>query len=207
MNCFTSILLLLAFPISAQEAQATFVQTKVAYFQKESWFPFTGTVKSQDEQFLVICEIENGFPKYTENFDLNGKLLYSLFDEEFIQRMDTVNKTPKLRQSSAKDISEIKYAEVMITFDETGEKRKRSNGFIQWERQKLYFENGVRVRVEAFYDADCKRIRERIALFHTAVGNPIFDLEESYDGAYTLFDEKGKVLKTGTYKLGQLTLD
>ncbi|WP_196890303.1 hypothetical protein [Aureivirga sp. CE67] len=85
---------------------------------------------------------------------------------------------------------------------ETGEKIKL-NGVVKYDFEKVFYLNGVKVKIESYYDEECKILKERHEIFSTQIGS--LDLNEislSYNGKYEYWTKDGELSESGVYKMG-----
>ena len=187
-----------------------------AFFYKDSWKPFTGNVlvETDYKNRKLPCRIkyQNGFETLSELFDpktkeilLQGKS-QNIANSESVY--DSINvKTAFEKHAKFTDVSNLKDVIVSNYFIENKERTvaARVNGFVKSGQTKTYFANGMKVRIDYFYDADLKKIRESYGIFRTEIGNidPHNQPGLTYDGNYQKWDQNGNIAETGTYKEGK----
>lgn len=186
------------------EEEINYTMRKGTVYYKDSWEPFSGVSKSNDDErkMYSIARIVNGNVTYTEVFDLNKKLLYRITNTEFNSTYDSLNIKSELKDFDIKyDISDLKIVNTMLYYNKNGNgEPKRINGFLKTEKEKFFYENGILTKIERYYDADCTKISERIIVFHSPLGNIAYEADSDCKSTYETYYEDGKPKGTGVYK-------
>lgn len=188
----------------------TNISTKTAYFYKNSWIPFSGNLqfelKYKNHNYLAKIKMVNGFPVKSELLlPETNKLKYIVtlkningFDTNIIDSLDI--KPFFNEQDEFTDTLALRKLEVTNYYHRIKKTTIPLNGFVIQNKRKIYYEKGMIVSIELFFDTDCKKIKSRYAIFHTDIGN--IEISEAkfltYEGAFTEYDEQGKVVYSGT---------
>lgn len=206
--------MLLSFITNAQNLDGDYegpnrVEQKIAYFYKNSWKPFTGNILSEDKDLKLISKIKiiNGYETLTEVYNHKNELVRWIKNGVDVEiPKNSAQKTEFLASETFTNLTDIKYKTVVISYSEnfeTGEKLKFT-GVVSFNTTKQYYKDGIIIKVENFYDEDLEKIKERYALFYTELGNLEYaDEDKIFDGPYKKWDEKGNIIESGIYKLGQ----
>lgn len=213
MKNFFRLLLLISFTTLAQnkEINLNYIVTeqKGVYFYKDSWNPFTGNVTITDEELKRISKIKviNGEEILLEEYDYDGKLVRKTKNGLDMEVDGKEQKSEFGNDDKFVGFPNIKHITVLMRYINNSKTRHKEkiNGFIKFEYARMYFKDGVNIKTEYFHDEECKNIKESYEIFHTSIGNPIFEEEsQSYDGKYKKWDANGKVIAKGKYKMGKL---
>lgn len=184
------------------EDDINYVKETYTYYYKNTWKPFTGIIKSKDEQSLSIGKVKNGWIVYSEYYDLEGKLKNKSSHSEFKSNYDTINKNTLLKNLNQLDISEIKFQKVRVYYNKESNNSipKRINGVVVNNNVKWFYKNGILVKIEKYFDEQFQHIKERISIFHSPLGNIAFENQEDVFHEYKKWDENGNLIATGVYK-------
>ncbi len=184
------------------------VITQDGYFYKNSWKPFTGNVliEKENPKTIIKVKIKNGFEVLSELYQ-NDKLV-GVFENGIEVKINNDKKSEFSKTEKFIDIANLSQIRVLTNYNEnkiTKEKTK-FNGIEKFENTKVYYKNGIRVKIEFFYDENCEKIKESYELFHTKIGNIEFDeISQSYHGNYKIWNIDGTIIESGKYKFGQKT--
>ena len=179
---------------------------QVAYFHKNTWNPFTGNVvlEKDNPKTTIKTKIKNGIEILSELYQ-NDKLVGVYKNGNEIE-LNSYKKSEFSKKVKFTDTINLKYSNILTFYYEnpiTKEKTK-FNGIEKFDNTKVYYKNGVRVKIEFFYDENCEKIKASYELFHTELGNIEFDeSSQEYDGNYKTWNTDGTVMESGKYKLGQ----
>ena len=121
--------------------------------------------------------------------------------------MDSLNSKSEFSPTTTNtDTIKLKNSYVLISYkkdSQTGATEKFS-GILKSDNAKIFYEAGMKVKIEHYFDKDCNKIKESFEIFHTELGNLEFKKEElSYDGKYQIWDAAGKLIYQGTNDVGQ----
>jgi antitoxin component YwqK of YwqJK toxin-antitoxin module len=182
------------------------VEKRVAYFYKESWKPFTGNLLLEEEtpKLITKIKIKDGFEILAELYQ-NNKLVQILKNGREAE-LNEQTKTEFSQIEKFTDTVNLKHVYVLMSYNENPKTKEKIkfNGIVKFESTKLYYENGVRVKIELFYDENFEKIKASYELFHTELGNIEFDEEiQGYDGDYKMWNENGSITESGKYKFGK----
>lgn len=207
--------------INKEIKEPNYFMTNNVLFEKNTWKPFSGNIRYQtefkNEEQQVKTKFKNGFviiEEYTNiktnKLTMIRKIDYS--DNQNIEIYDTIKIKPVFKKSE-KYIETIKLQSKMVFNyyykNEESKKIEKLNGYITYENTKLYFINGIKVKVEYFYDIELKKIKESYEIFHTTIGNiDNGDIKEYktnfiFDGEYQKWDLNQKLIESGKYLEGK----
>ncbi len=210
-NLIITFCLLISAITYSQSAENNFpsiVEQKTAYFYKDNFKPFTGNLIFKDNELNLITKskVVNGFETTSEVYNQKNELVRLIengIDTE-ITKVST-QKSNFLPKDKFTDTINIEHKIVIISYilnNKTKEKIK-FNGVVSFNTTKLYYKNGIIFKTENFYDEDLKKIKESYEIFYTELGNIEFAGEEKiFNGSYKKWNEEGKVIESGVYKLG-----
>jgi antitoxin component YwqK of YwqJK toxin-antitoxin module len=191
---------------SQNDREPNLVLKQVTFFYKNSWKPFTGNILLEEEnpKLTTKIKIKDGSEITSELFQ-NNKLVQVLKNGKEVLLNNNV-KTEFSQTEKFTDTADLKLVNVLMSYKENPKTKEKIkfNGIVKYERAKLYYENGIRVKIELFYDENFEKIKASYELFHTELGNIEFDEEtQEYDGDYKIWNEKGNVTESGKYKFGK----
>ena len=185
-----------------------YVEKKQVRFYKNSWKPFTGNIllRAESPKKTTLVKIENGFEVLTEIYNQKNRLVQKLQNGIEV-KMDSLNRKSEFSPTTPyTDTINLKHSYVFISYkkdSQTGATEKFS-GILKSDNTKIFYEAGMKVKIEHYFDKDCNKIKESFEIFHTELGNLEFKKEElSYDGKYKIWDISGKLIDQGTYDFGQ----
>lgn len=190
-------------------------------FYKNSLRPFSGSImvhsKFGKEKEIEKIKFKNGLVVNGEWINQkSNKLVRTLkidyIDNQIIEKYDTISMQSIFKKND-KFTDTIKLQNRLVNryYYENTERTKieKLNGYIIYEKTKLYFVNGMKIRVEHFYDSELKKIKEQYGIFSTTVGNiEDCDYEEYktifiFDGEYKKWDINGNIIESGKYLEGR----
>jgi len=182
------------------------VLKQVAYFYKDSWKPFSGNIALDEENpnLITKIKIKNGIVILSELYQ-DSKLVQVLKNGKEIE-LKSIQKSEFSQTEKFTDTVNLKHKYVFLSYIENPETKDKIkfNGIVKFGSTKLYYENGIRVKMEFFYDENYGKIKSSYEIFHTKLGNIEFDEQsQGYDGNYKIWNEKGDVIESGKYDFGK----
>lgn len=204
--------------INKEIEEPNYRKSSVVFFYKNTLKPFTGNIKietkfkSQLDSLKV--KFKNGFAIVQEFTNIKSKkIVLRITQEEYNnnEKYDSINlKTVFANSDVFIDTSRVQKKRVNNYFHVNNDNKKveKLNGFIKYEKTKLYFSNGMKVKVEYFYDEDLKKIKESYEIFTTVIGNiENGDFEDykknfTFNGEYKKWNAEGTLIEKGRYKEG-----
>lgn len=213
MKCTAIIICLLSWLSAASQELMdeiefpTIVEQTSVIFKKGSWKPFSGNLLIEDKELRLKskAKIVNGFETLSETYDQNNTLVRLIKNGHDVE-VDRNTKTAFSENDTFSNEADVKQKTLTMSYSQDSKTKKKIkyNGVVAYETTKLYYKNGVIVRVEYFFDEAFKKIKESYKVFHTEFGN--FELPgeaKNYDGDYKVWNEKGKLIESGKYKAGE----
>lgn len=193
---------------SVENINPYFVEKRVGHFYKNSWKPFSGTVLLLEEnpKLTTKIKIENGFEIVSELYDKNNQLVQVL--KNGVETDFDSSKTEFAKDEIITDLTALQQHYVLVSYNKdlnTGHLEK-INDVRTFENTKVYYSNGIKVKVEYYFDNSLKKLKESYEIFHTDIGNIEFSNEmSSYHGHFKILNENGKIIEEGIYELGKKT--
>ena len=185
-------------------SEINYVKNIYTHYHRNTWKPFSGIVFSEDNKLKSIVEIKNGFAIYSEYYDTKtNELVNKATHTEFEDRYDTIDKKVVLKKlKNQLDISEIQFRKVIIYYNKVSQNSipKRINGIVESNNSKFYYENGIIIKIEKYYDDKFNKLKERILIFHSPLGNISIENEIEIFHEYKRWDENGKLIDKGFYR-------
>lgn len=204
--------------INKEIEEPNYRQSSIVFFYKNTLKPFSGNIKLEtkfkSELDSLKVKFKNGFAIVQEfSSKKTKKIVLRIKRDEYKnnEKYDSINlKTEFANSDIFIDTSQVQKKIVNNYFHSNFDKSKidKLNGFIKYEKTKLYFSNGMKVKVEYFYDEDFKIIKESYEIFTTVIGNiETGDFDDykknfNYDGEYKKWNMEGKLIEKGRYKEG-----
>lgn len=194
---------------SGENKFPSIVEQKTAYFYKNNLKPFTGNLIIEDNELNLRTKLKivNGFETTSEIYNQKNeivRLIENGIDTE-IPKVST-QKSKFLPKDKFIDTLNIDHKTVIISYVQNNKTKEKIkfNGVVAFSTTKLYYKNGIIFKTENFYDEDLKRIKESHEIFYTELGNIEFAGEDKiFNGSYKKWNEEGKIIESGVYKLGQ----
>ena len=179
-----------------------------AYFYKNSLKPFTGNVllEKENPKTIIKVKIKNGFEVLSELYQ-NDKLV-GVFENGIEVKIKNDKKSEFSKTEKFIDTINLTQIPVLTNYkeDKITKEKTKFTGIEKFENTKVYYKNGVRVKIEFFFDENCEKIKESYELFHTKIGNIEFDeISQEYHGNYKIWNIDGSIIESGKYNLGQKT--
>jgi hypothetical protein len=224
MNNIIKILIIVVFfqnshsqkTINNEIEDANYVKKNIVFFYKNSWKPFTGNIIVEtvykNQKLTTKIKFKNGFDILEEYINPKNKKLVltrkvNKINTYDIEVYDSINlKTVFKKNTIFTDTTKIQKKFVINYYCENSVRTKieKLNGFVKSENTKTYFVNGMKTKIEYFYDSELKKIKESFGIFCTEIGNIEYEEDQLiYDGDYTKWNIKGEITETGKYKEGK----
>lgn len=181
------------------------VEQKTACFYKDSRKPFSGNLLVDDPAVGLHTKlrIENGFITISEVYDQQNKLV-QLQKNNIDVDISSGYQSVFLENDAFLKVDEVDVQTVFLSYKGDAENKRLFEGILEYDNTRLHYKNGIRIKIEYFYDAEFKHIKERYSLFYTLLGNIQYDeITAIYDGDYTIWDQTGKVIENGKYEMGK----
>jgi hypothetical protein len=185
------------------------VEMTSAYFLNNSWKPFSGNLIKYDsiEKIVFKSKIVNGLDVRTEVFNENNELIL-IYDKGIEVEINKENSKSEFnKKNKFIEVSNVNVCQVFISYleDPVSKEITKFNGviYVDDDKSKIFYKNGIKIKIENYFDKDYKLIKESYEIFHSKIGNFLFDdYKTKYHGKYKIFDEKGNIDEKGKYKLG-----
>ena len=192
-----------------------YVTKNIVFFYKNSWKPFSGNIMVEsdykNQKLITKINFKDGFDILEEY--TNPKLKKLILTRNLkknnnidIEIYDSINLKTKFKKNTIfTDTIKIQQKYVVNYYNQNSERTKavKLNGTVKAEKAKTYFVNGMKTKVEYFYDSELKNIKESFEIFRTEIGNIEYEEDQLiYDGGYTKWNFNGEITETGKYKEG-----
>jgi len=231
---FTSFFLLLLVNIAFSQSidkeidEPNLVESNNVLFYKNSWKPFSGNVKINSDfknhNVDVKAKYINGFCVLEEVSDIvTKKLILVVITSYDNNKTSTTYDSLNLKSSFKNndkfvDFLKLRSEQVYRYFrqNEDTKKVEKLNGYVKFDSKKLYFSDGMEIKIEYYYDEECHKIKESYHLFKTSIGNVKKDINAeiydsninefdyyTFDGIYKKWNIEGLLIETGQYKEGK----
>ncbi|MBW2960583.1 hypothetical protein [Mesonia aestuariivivens] len=189
------------------ESPYNLVKTRYTFFYKNNWKTFNGITITHfpDAKIIYKSKVKDGIEFYSEAYNKNDELIGILENENY-KKLDTKNRKTAFKENQKfSDTSQFRVKKIITKYykDPKTTKEEKINGIYKKPFSKEYYSKGCLTKIENFYDEDCKLIKESYEIFYTEVGNLLVkNIESTYNGKYKLWNRDGKLIESGTYKMG-----
>lgn len=192
---------------------ATYITSRMAFFYKNSWNPFTGNImmniKYKNQNYSSKIKFKNGMGILTELYNSEKNDLTLQITQKNIKGFDSeIYDSIHLKTSFNKneiftDTLLLKKQYVTNYYYRLNNKNEKLNGFVKSNKKITYFIDGMKSKIEYFYDDELKIIKESYTIFRTEIGNidNCNKNDTTLDGPYTIWDFEGKIIESGILKM------
>lgn len=204
--------------INKEIQEPNYRESSIVFFYKNTLKPFSGNIKLEtkfkSEIDSLKVKFKNGFAIVQEFSNIKSKkIVLKITRDEYRnnEKYDSINlKTEFTNSDIFIDTSQVQKKIVNNYFhaNKDNTKVEKLNGFIKYKKTKLYFSNGMKVKVEYFYDEELKKIKESYEIFTTVIGNietgdfNDYQSNFNFNGEYKKWNIEGKLIDKGIYKEG-----
>jgi hypothetical protein len=191
--------------ITYKDYNNTLVMQRAAFYQKDTFKPYSGIIKAVDSTLTNIAKIENGNDVYSETYyTKSGKMLYKTTLKELDgETYDTINKDPLLLKLPNVSMESVSFRPMNLYYTKSSDTAAptKLTGILETENMRTFYENGIMTKIEKYYDAKFKTLKETILITHTDLGNFATE-EESQEikHEFVRYNKDGSVEKNGVYR-------